>query len=419
MGTQTRIPLLILVCAGLTSLCASAQRQGQILERRAAQPTAAEESNADQTIQGPVLGFVYGGDYSELRPALGTPRAPSFGARSELRPILGIPGASVLGAPVVVPSGVTGVYLAPSQNYALLAQSTAGFIGLMTFQGGVEGSLTAICGALSQPDIVSFSPSGNTAALYSKTEGRLQLITGLPDSPELARDIPRNDLPDDVGFLAVADDGVTLLEGTVHSALYLLPEGGTPRFLHSAEDLGGMVFAPGASDVVVYDRGTGTAFLLHEVNLSSSYEPLAKGLTGLSGNVFLQVNRGSAILGSANTNSLWQIDLQSLQVQNIHLPGLPLTLQPLRTSGDYLLFYQPGLPAWILDSNGEAGVVSLVPASTTAVGRPEPVPVSASGGLLADANEQPDLVSRPSFGSGCASAGRLPGRPGPLTPPRY
>jgi len=396
MPSETRIPLLVLVCLGLSSLAAAAQRQGQVLDRPAAQSRTADAGNTAQAIQTPVLGFVNSAD------------------RGELRAILGIPGASVFGGPMAVPAGVTSVHFAPSQNYALLAPSTGGFIGLMTFQGADEGAVNAICGAIPKPDIVAFSPSGTTAALYSKAEEQLQVITGLPHSPELARVIPRNDLPDEVRLLAVADDGITMLEGTVHNAIYLLPQDGSPRFLHSAGDLEGMVFTPRSSDVVVFDREAGTAFLLQEVDTASTYFPLAEGLTGLGGNVFLQVTSGSAVIAGTNSNNLWLIDLQSLQARNIHLPGMPLMMQPLRPSGDYLLFYRTGLPAWILDSNGGAGVVSLVPASIVAPSQPRRVNLATAGGSLGDANEQPDLASQPGFGPGCADVREPPPRPKPL-----
>jgi hypothetical protein len=224
-------------------------------------------------------------------------------------------------------------------------------------------------------------------------------------------------LPDEVRFLAVADDGVTLLEGTVHSAVYLLPSDGSPRFLHSAGDLEGMVFVHGGNDVVVYDREAGTAFLLQEVNTASSYVLLAEGLIGLDGNAFLQVNRSSAVIAGTNSNVLWQIDLQSLEVQNIPLPGMPLMLQPLRTSGKYLLYYQAGLPAWILDTSGEEGVVSFVPASVMSRAHPRPVPMSASTDLPVVVNEQSDLVYGLGFGSGCTGVPRPPGRPRLLSRP--
>jgi len=378
MRIDTRILPLVLICVGLCSLPAPAQRRGQVLESRAAEPNTTQQGNTLQAMQAPVLGFVYGAERGALRPVLRNPSISVLGLHGELRPILGIPGASVFGGPLAVPVGVTSVQFAPGQNYALLPERTGDSIGLMTFQGAVEGPLIAISGGISQPDIISFSPSGNAAALYSKAEGQLQVITGLPNSPAVARIIPRNNLPDEVRYLAVADDEVTLLEGTAHSEIYLLPAGGSPQFLHGVGDLEGLAFVPGSSDVVAFDRDAGTAFLLQEVNSASAYLVLAEGLSGGGGNVFLQVNRGSAIIASTNSSNLWRVDLQSLQVQNIRLPGLPQMLQPLRTSGNYLLFYQPGQPAWILDSHGEAGAVSFVPASTLPDPRRKPVPLARS-----------------------------------------
>jgi len=383
MRIDIRIPLLILVCLGPSWRAGSAQRQGEILERQAAQSRTVGAGNATQGMQAPVLGFVYD---------------PNHG---EVRAILGIAGASVLGGPMAVPAGVTGVNFAPSRNYALLARRGGGFIGLLTFQGAEEGSLIPICGAISQPDLISFSPSGNTAALYSTAAGQLQVISGLPQSPKLARIIGRDDLPDDVRFLAVADDGVTLLQGTVHSAVYLLPEGGSARLLYRAGDLGGMAFTPRSSDVVVFDREAGTAFLLQGVNNAGAYVLLAEGLTGVGGSALVQVNSRSAVITGTNSNNLWRIDLQTLQVQNVSLPVTPRLLQPLQTSGKYLLLYQSGLPAWIVDTSGEAGAVSFVPASLQPHIRPKPIPLSTSAGLLVGPYGRPDLVNRPTFGPGC------------------
>jgi len=394
MRSDTRIPLLILVCLGLGPPPTPAQRQGEILDRQGLSPRTADAGNATQGMQTPVLGFVSTG--------------------VELRPLLGIPGASALGEPFPLPAGVTSVHFEPNQNYALLSPAAGGFIGLMTFQGKGEGEVISICGAISQPDIVAFSPSGAIAALYSKNEERLQVITGLPNSPGVGRVFSANDLPDEPRFLAVADDGVTLLEGTVQNAVYLLPQGGSPRFLHSLGDLQGMAFVPRTSDVAVFDREAGTAFLLQDVSGASSYVPLAEGLTGLGGTVFLQTSSASTVIASTASSRLWQINLQSLNLENIHLPGMPQMLQPLRTSGDYLLFYRSGLPAWILDSNGGMGVVSLVPASTLPRMHPRPIPLA---GLLGNANDQPDLVSRSGFGAGCTDVDKPPQPPKPLPRP--
>jgi len=397
MRTNTCIAFLVLVCLGLSSLAAQGQREAQIRERTAPQAHTAAEGSAIQAMQAPLLGFVYSAE------------------RSELRPILGLPGASLFGRPMSLPAGVTGIYVAPRQNYALLAGRVVGSIGLMTFQGAEEGRVAAICGAISRPDLIAFSPSGNSAVLYSRDAEQLQVLTGLPSAPHLARVVASSELPDELRFLAIADDGSTLLEGTVRSAIYLLPEGGSPKLLYSAADLGGMVFTPRTSNVLVFDRGAGTLFLLQEVGSASSYVPIAEGLTGVAGNALLQVNGGSAVLVGTNTSSAWQIDLASLEVQSTRLPVTPHMLQPLQTSGKFLLFYKAGRPGWILDTSGEAGVVSFVPASTEPRLNPRHVPLSSRDGELSDKSQQPGLVNPIVIGSACGESSQKAGAKRPLS----
>ena len=390
MRSGGRILLFALIGLELGQLPAAGQstgtqrfpKQGRIAVR---QEAATSAEGAAQGMQAPVLGFV------------------SSAGTGELRALLGIPGASALGAPLAVTAGLLGVYFAPNQSYALLAPKAGNSLGLMTFQGAHEHAIISICGALPQPDIVAFSPGASAAALYSKTEERLQVITGLPDSPHLARVVAASELPDELRFLAVTDDGATLVEGTAQSAVYLLPQLGSPRLLYTAGDLQGMAFAPHSNDLVAFDRARSTAFLLQNVDGASSYLPLADSLTGLDGNVFLETSRAGAVIASTNSTTVWKIDLRSLEVESIHLPGMPQMLEPLRIPGDYLLFYRVGFPAWILDSNGVPGSVSFVPASA-APRRRTPFPLTAARDLNGDQNEQPESVSQPVSGAGCTGA---------------
>jgi hypothetical protein len=309
-------------------------------------------------MQSPVLGFVYAA------------------GGGEVRAILGIPGASILSHPLALPEGVTSVSFAPGQKYAIVEGVSGASIGLMTFPSADPGPLVQIGGGISQPDIVSFSPNGAAAVVYSTSEGHLQVIAGLPDSPQVTRDMTRSTLPDAVRLLALADDGVKLLEGTVNNAVYLLAIGG-PQLLESVADLGGIVFVPKSNDALIFDRNAGTLSLLQSVSSAPSSRLLANGLTGLDSKIALQVDSGRAMITSANTNHLWQVDLQSLQVQDLQLPTSPAMLQQLRVSGHYLLSWQSGQPAWIVDTSGGRGAVYFVPASVDA--QPPVSPSSAPG----------------------------------------
>jgi hypothetical protein len=298
-------------------------------------------------MQAPILGFVY---------------AP---AGSEVRAINGVAGASTQGSPLALPEGITGISFAPGQKSAIVARTSGASVGVVSFLGANPGALVSIPRGISQPDIIAFSPNGTDAALYSALEGQLQVVTGLPDNPQVTRNIGSAELPDAVRVLAIADDGVTLLEGTVHSAVYLLAASG-PQLLESVPDLRGILFNPKTSDALIFDRNGGTLSLLQSVSSSPTSRPLASGLTGLDGTIALQTNGRRAVITSTNANHLWQVDLQSLQVQDLQLPTTPAMLTPLRANGDYLLSWQPGQLAWVVDTNQEKGTVYLVPAAAQA-----------------------------------------------------
>jgi hypothetical protein len=298
-------------------------------------------------MQAPMLGFVYATDGSEVRA------------------INGIPGASTQGLPLALPAGVTAIDFAPGQKSAIVERTNGAPVGVISFLGASPGAIVPIPGGISQADIVAFSPSGAGAALYSASEGQLQVVAGLPDNPQLIRNIGSGELPDAVRALAIADDGLTLLEGTVHSAVYLLAGSG-PQLLESVSDLGGILFNPKSNDALIFDRNGGTLSLLQSVSSTRTSRPLASGLAGLEGTIALQTNGRRAVVTSTNANHLWEVDLQSLQAQDLQLPTTPVMLTPLRANGDYLLSWQPGQLAWIVDTNQAKGAVYLVPAAAQA-----------------------------------------------------
>ena len=134
------------------------------------------------------------------------------------------------------------------------------------------GVLVPIPGGISQADIIAFSPNGADAVLYSASQGQLQIVTGLPDNPQVTRNIGNAELPDAVRVLAIADDGLTLLEGTVRSAVYLLAASG-PQALENVSDLGGILFNPKTTDALIFDRNEGTLSLLR---VSAAHLPAAR-----------------------------------------------------------------------------------------------------------------------------------------------
>ena len=304
-------------------------------------------SGSSRFMQAPILGFAY---------AAGS---------SEVRTINGIPGASVLSPPIVLPDGITAIVFAPGQKSALVESANSTSIGVVSFLSAEPGPITPVAGAIAQPDIIVFSPSGAAAALYSTAEGKLQVIGGLRDRPQVTRNLTADELPDPARTFAIADDGVTLLEGTVNSGVYLLASGGA-QLLENVSDLGAIVFNPSSNDALILDRSGNTLSLLQSVSSAPASRTLASGLTGLDGNIVLQTNGRTAVVTSINANHLWEVDLRSYQTQELPLSTTPAMLQPLRISGEYLLAWQPGQLAWIVDTNAPKGAVYLVPTAAPA-----------------------------------------------------
>jgi len=327
----------------LTAMTCGCGGEGTELNPNPSAPPATEASGGNQ-MQGPVLGFVY-----------------TVGGM-EARAINGVPGGSSLGLPLPVPAGVTSLAFAPGQKYALAEQTEGASLGLMAFAGAEPGALVQIAGTIPKPDVISFSPKGAAAALYSAPEGQLQVITGLPRNPQLSRQMTSGELPSAVRLLAIADDGATLLAGTANNSVYLLGSGGA-QLLESVSSLGGMVFTPQSNDALIFDSGAGTLSLLHEVSGAHSSRVLAQGLTGLTGNLAVGTDGRHAVITTSNASHLWEIDLASQAVQEVQLPTPPTMLLPLRLSGHFLLAWQPDEPAWILNTNPAEGAVYFVPAA--------------------------------------------------------
>ncbi len=339
------IIVFIVSCSILlsASLLGAPQEQPDI-----AQPVAlASASPATQPMQSPVLGFVTTSRTALVR-GQGRGGEGYSNPSVTVRAILGVPGAAMLSGALTMPRGVAGAYFAPGQSFALVEQS-AGSLAVLQFNGTVAGALQAIPGSISRPDIVSFSPNGSAAAVYS-TEGRLAIITGLPGSPQLSRDVSAN-LPAGIQALALADDGATLLAVTSDGRVLLLPAGGGTETIYSGGQLSGLVFAPASTDALVFDSDGNKVLLVQNVSTAPATRLLAQGLSGIPGSALLQFDANTAWIGAVNGKQLSRIDLQTLHADTMTLSAGLAALQPLLVPHRFLLSAQPGQEAWVLDTS--------------------------------------------------------------------
>ena len=158
MRNDIPVRLFLLVSLLLSALNLGCGGGAEVTSNVSQAPTA--DLATSKQMQSPVLGFV------------------NTAGGSEVRAINGIPGASTLSPPLALPGGVTSLDFAPGQKYALAEQADGASLGVIQFSGANPGPLVQIAGGISQPDVISFSPNGAAAALYSASAGRLQVLCG-------------------------------------------------------------------------------------------------------------------------------------------------------------------------------------------------------------------------------------------------
>jgi hypothetical protein len=146
---------------------------------------------ADAAMTIPTLGFVYDAEQSALRRISGTLGAAVIetGAAARLRI-----GVNAL-------SSEAGVFLAASAEGQLR----------MIHVSGHETTIETIGEALMPIDRIVLSPSGRAALVYSSAQARVQVLTGLPENPKIAREISTENLGEAIADPAVSDDGQVVL----------------------------------------------------------------------------------------------------------------------------------------------------------------------------------------------------------------
>jgi len=182
-----------------------------------------------------------------------------------LRPILGIPGASLLGAPVDMGLETVDAAISPRQDYALLLARHHRQVELLRLD--MSAAASPISGAMAAPDLMVLSPTGSAAILYRTNDGLLQVLTGLPDSPQLLREIPCATLGGVLTSVAVADDGQTVLAAVANN-LVLIPADGIPRPLPLDGPVSAMAFRPRTHDAIVaIPQNNQVSLILHAADI--------------------------------------------------------------------------------------------------------------------------------------------------------
>ena len=303
-------------------------------------PTDSAGVDARGPIGQPVLGFV-----AENSPV-------------HLRAIVGVPGSASLSDPLPLPDDATLLRLAPDQTYALVQRSSADPVVLRLKTSG--GAPIQLPGALQKPDFIAFSPKGRSVLLYSADTARLQVISGLPNSPSITWDIDTSSFLEQPVDAAISDDS-TLALFTSTNAVYRLDRAGVAQQLLSVRQAAALSFLPETTQAAIGDRGAGTFYLLRSD--SGPAVQIASGLTEID-KLAPAADGQSIWFTSPSGKAISSLNLKTAELRTIPLPISPSRLDGLRSRGMFLIATAPGAPTWMLYQPTDGDIqATFVPAN--------------------------------------------------------
>jgi len=297
--------------------------------------------SAAVSLSGPVAGY--------LSNASGT----------ELRAITGVPGAFGFSDPITLPDEVTRVRVAPAQDYALAERGTGDPAILFLAGGAIDHQLPA-AGLMPAADWAAFSPTATAAILYAASANRLQVVSGLPNSPQILLDLDTTTLPEAPLTAAVSDDGKLVLVAS-GQAVYRIPQKGAAQLVLSAGEVVSLAVLRNGTDAVVSDRSTASVHLLQNVASSLTTHVLVSDLAGI-GKLNPSADGATLFVAQPGAKAVSIIDLASGAVQSSSTDVPPEEFYPLRNRDTFLISAKPGEPGWIYFRDGTAGRAAFVPA---------------------------------------------------------
>jgi hypothetical protein len=200
-------------------------------------------------------------------PALGYLYDP---ASHTLRAVGGIPGAALTGPALDTGAPIAGAAFSPGQGYALAVDEQSHTARVLVLRTGAA-TPHPIEGPARPVDRVVLSPTGSSAVLYDAAAGVLQVLTGLPEAPVVAREISLSAAE----TMAVSDDGCLLLvSSSAASQPVVFLASSAARDVPVPGFVSAMSFRPQSHDVLVAADGRIT--LIRDIATHATYQVFAQ-----------------------------------------------------------------------------------------------------------------------------------------------
>lgn len=244
---------------------------------------------------------------------------------------------------VTAPENTKRLYLPPRQQYALVERASEDSLALWRV-GRASASalpLANISGSVAHPNLVVFSPRGDSLVLYSQAVNSLQIVSNLPAQPSLMRTIslPNAQTP---ALIAVSDDAaLVVIEFADGTSLFSSNGAGwqplTLSFTPTAWS-----FVPRTHQLVISDTEQKTIALISDLESQSAIcRVLAQNVP--ADHLALTKSGQELVAVNFSSQQLWTIDLGTQTVTPNTVTGAIDTLSTLRDGFTFLLSNSPQL----------------------------------------------------------------------------
>jgi hypothetical protein len=215
-------------------------------------------------------------------------------------------GAAHIGPPLAVPEGVTRVYLSPRQRYGLVEQGSSGPLGVW---GLGDDAPVPLPGAFPHPDMVAFSPKGESAALYSSAAKRLQIISAIPGKPVL-KEAALLESSGTIAMMALSDDaGVVITKDATGELQVLGSQDMSWRPFYGGYSPLAWAFVPKTHDLVIGDSQANAVLLIEQADRGGT--PVVLADTCRPDQLAITSDGKTLVALDSKLNNLWTIELKS------------------------------------------------------------------------------------------------------------
>jgi hypothetical protein len=301
-------------------------------------------------------------------PSLGFAFDASLGA---IRPILGIAGAAILGSPLHSGSALESAAISPHQDFALAVSAGDHGVSIIRLQDAGtrhvrSASVLPLTSGMSSPDRMVFSPSGSAAIFYRQDSNRVQILTGLPDTPVI-RDLSTPGL-NPPAAVAITDDGnLALLASQDSDPSWTVGPDGNFIPLALPGSTMAVAFRRGSHDLLSVTRA-GDLFWAPDVDTVPVFRQIYAG--GVSDPVAVQFSFDGAVSYAIGANgTIIAVQLATGSSQTISCGCRPTGLEPLRSGTMFRLNTISSVPLMLFDASAGGLQVWFVP--------PDPAPAKS------------------------------------------